>query len=74
MVHLVAKVLEKQAPDVRALRSDVPRALAAVIQCCLAKEPNRRYRSYADLRSALLPQKAARCRCVLPRFRSTDRR
>ena len=55
MVHLVAKVLEKPAPDVRAQRPEVPRALAAVIQCCLAKEPNRRYRSYADLRSALLP-------------------
>jgi uncharacterized RDD family membrane protein YckC len=55
MVQLVAKVLEKPAPDVRTLRSDVPRALAAVIQCCLAKEPNRRYRNYADLRSALLP-------------------
>jgi eukaryotic-like serine/threonine-protein kinase len=55
MIHLVAKVLEKPAPDVRALRFEVPRALAAVIQCCLAKEPNRRYRSYADLRSALLP-------------------
>jgi uncharacterized RDD family membrane protein YckC len=55
MVHLVAKVLEKPAPDVRALRYDTPRALAAVIQCCLAKEPNRRYRNYADLRSALLP-------------------
>ena len=55
MVHLVAKVLEKPAPDVRSLRSEAPRALATVIQCCLAKEPNRRYRSYADLRSALLP-------------------
>ena len=55
MVHLVAKVLEKPAPDVRVLRAEVPHRLAAVIQCCLAKEPNRRYRSYADLRSALLP-------------------
>lgn len=55
MVQLVAKVLEKPAPDVRTLRSEVPRALALVIQCCLAKEPKGRYRSYADLRSALLP-------------------
>lgn len=55
MVHLVAKVLEKPAPDVRLLRAEAPRDLAAAIQCCLAKEPNRRYRSYADLRAALLP-------------------
>ena len=55
MVHLVAKVLDKPAPDVRVLRPGVPRELAAVIACCLAKEPNRRYRSYADLRSKLLP-------------------
>jgi uncharacterized RDD family membrane protein YckC len=55
MIHLVAKVLEKPTPDVRSLRSEVPGALAAAIQCCLAKEPSRRFRSYADLRSALLP-------------------
>lgn len=55
MVQLVAKVLEKPAPDVRGLRPEVPRELAAVIQSSLAKEPNRRYRTYADFRAALLP-------------------
>jgi hypothetical protein len=55
MVQLVATVLEKPAPDVRKLRPDVPRELALVIHTCLEKDPARRYRNYAELRTALLP-------------------
>jgi len=55
MVQLVATVLEKPAPDVRTLRPEVPRELAAVVARCLEKDPARRFRDYADLRIALLP-------------------
>jgi hypothetical protein len=55
MVQLVALVLEKPTPDVRALRPETPRELAGVLQGCLEKAPARRYRSYAELRTALLP-------------------
>ena len=42
------------APDVRDVRPDIPQALAAVLTKMMAKHPEDRYASYADLRSALL--------------------
>ena len=42
------------APDVRDLRPDLPQALAEVVTKMMAKHPEDRYGSYADLRSALL--------------------
>ena len=55
MVQLVATVLERPAPDVRSLRPEVPRELAAVVAGCLEKDPARRFRTYSEVRTALLP-------------------
>lgn len=42
------------APDVRDVRPEIPQALAAVLTRMMAKHPEDRYDSYAELRSALL--------------------
>jgi eukaryotic-like serine/threonine-protein kinase len=49
---LVAHVL-KQAPTVASVNRDVPPALAAVIDRCMAKEPARRYASADELLNAI---------------------
>jgi len=52
-------VLEMQqhqrAPDVRSLRRDVPKALAAVVAKALAKRRPDRWQTAAAMREALLP-------------------
>jgi serine/threonine-protein kinase len=54
-----AAVLEMQqhqkAPDVRSLRRDVPKALAAVVAKALAKRRPDRWQTAAEMREALLP-------------------
>ena len=54
-----AAVLEMQqqqrAPDVRSLRRDVPKALAAVAAKALAKRRPERWQTAAEMREALLP-------------------
>src|SRR6059036_3360215 len=54
-----AVVLEMQqhqrAPDVRSLRRDVPKALAAVVAKALAKRRPDRWQTAAEMREALLP-------------------
>jgi serine/threonine protein kinase/WD40 repeat protein len=47
-MSVLLKVVNEPAPDVRALRPEVPRDLAAVVARCLRKEPRRRYPSAAD--------------------------
>ncbi len=48
-MSVLLKVIRDPAPDVRSLRGDVPRDLAAVVMKCLTKEPARRYPSADDL-------------------------
>ena len=55
MMQMVAAVLEKPAPDVRSLKPNLPKDLATVVARCLEKVPTRRFRSYKELRTALLP-------------------
>jgi serine/threonine protein kinase/WD40 repeat protein len=56
-VSVLLQVVNERPPDVRALRPDVPRDLAAVTMKCLEKDPARRYASAealaADLRRFL---------------------
>jgi WD40 repeat protein len=48
-MSVLLKVIRDPAPDVRTLRPDVPRDLAAVVMKCLNKEAARRYQSADDL-------------------------
>ncbi len=50
---LISLHLTQPAPDIRAVRSDVPADLAAVVAKCLTKEPQARFQSAAELETAL---------------------
>ena len=58
--QLIAAHLTRPAPGVRALRPEVPADLAAVVARCLAKEPNERFQTAAELDAAL-----AACSCSM---------
>lgn len=55
IVRLLATVLEQPAESPRKLRKDIPEELAQVVLRCLAKQPSQRFRTYNELRLALLP-------------------
>ena len=55
MVQLLATVLEQPAPSPAEFRAEIPAGLARVVQRCLAKRSTQRFKSYDDLRQALLP-------------------
>ena len=50
---LIAKHLEEDAPDPRALNPDVPGALGVVILTAMAKDPNKRFASASQMHDAL---------------------
>jgi uncharacterized RDD family membrane protein YckC len=54
-VQLLATVLEQPAPSPRQSRPEIPRGLASAVERCLQKEPGDRFKSYAELSSALVP-------------------
>ena len=51
--EVLVATLSSEPPDLSRTTSDVPPALARVVQCCLAKEPDDRYTTVHDLRLAL---------------------
>ncbi|MEM6456134.1 MAG: serine/threonine-protein kinase [Acidobacteriota bacterium] len=52
-IHLLHQVLNDDAPRLRSRWRSAPRELEAIIACCLAKEPARRYASASDLAADL---------------------
>lgn len=55
MVRLLATVLERRAESPAKWRPELPAALCRVVLRCLEKDPEKRFRSYHELREALLP-------------------
>ena len=54
-IHLLVNVLENPAPDLKELRSDIPKGLADVVRRCLEKKPGDRYAGCDELRVAITP-------------------
>ena len=54
-VQVVANAVNQEPPRLSELRDDVPLGLERIVTRCLAKEPVRRYKGYAELRDSLLP-------------------
>jgi serine/threonine-protein kinase len=55
MGETIGKVLTHDAPPIQRKRPDVPAGLAAVLDRCLARDRERRYRNVAELALALAP-------------------
>jgi len=54
MVRILAKVLENPAPSPDQYRQDIPARLGQLVQRCLEKCPGDRFKSYSELRCALV--------------------
>jgi len=59
MVRLLATVLERPAESPAKRRPELPAGLCRAVLRCLEKDPDKRFRSYAELREALLPYASA---------------
>jgi uncharacterized RDD family membrane protein YckC len=59
VARLIDRVLHQRPASVRAMRREVPRTLAGIIQLCLAKDPAERPHSYGQLTNLLLPHGSA---------------
>jgi serine/threonine protein kinase len=55
MVKLLATVLERTAESPKKWRPEIPQGLAQVVLRCLEKQPTDRFKTYDELRQALLP-------------------
>jgi eukaryotic-like serine/threonine-protein kinase len=68
--ELITAILDKPAPRVRDVRSDVPAELDQVVDRCLAKDREERFSSAGELATALLPFATPRARIVAERAAS----
>jgi serine/threonine protein kinase len=68
--ELVTAILEGPAPELRALRPEVPEELAAVVARCLAKDREARFQNAGEVAMALLPFAPARARVPADRAMS----
>jgi eukaryotic-like serine/threonine-protein kinase len=55
VVQLLASVLEGRPPSPAKWRRDIPKELCRTVLRCLEKDPDERFKTYADLRDALYP-------------------
>lgn len=55
LVRMLATVLERRADSPAKWRAGLPGLLCRIVLRCLEKDPERRFRNYAELRDALLP-------------------
>lgn len=53
LVRLVARIGQEAPPSPRVLKPSVPAGLALIVLRCLAKDPAKRFETYADLSTAL---------------------
>jgi serine/threonine-protein kinase len=53
LVSVMASILEHEQPPLSSVNAAVPASLTRVVQKCLAKDPNRRWQSAADLADEL---------------------
>lgn len=51
----LVRILTEEPPDPRSVRPEIPTELSAVVLRCMAKAPDERFASYAELRRALAP-------------------
>ena len=68
--EVLARVIAKPVPDVRAARSDVPDKLAALLNQAMARRPSARFRDLEEMRLALTPFVASEKRLRLRRGRA----
>ncbi|NUO48794.1 MAG: serine/threonine protein kinase, partial [Polyangiaceae bacterium] len=68
-----AAILETEPEDLRLLRPDLPPALVETVQWCMAKQPELRVSSAAELAVQLLPFAPRRSRAVVERMQSLAR-
>ncbi len=54
-ISLMARVLEDAPPNLSAINPKIPVGLSQVVNKCLAKSPDQRFRTYAEFRDALMP-------------------
>ena len=59
LVRLLATVLEREPDSPAQLRPELPEGLCRAVLRCLEKQPAKRFRNYAELRTALLPYSSA---------------
>ena len=55
VVQLLATVLERPAESPAKSRPGIPQGLCQIVLRCLEKDPGERFKTYADLRDALIP-------------------
>jgi len=55
VVKLIATILEQAAASPTKLRPEIPKELSNVVLRCLGKQKEQRFKSYEELRQALLP-------------------
>ena len=70
---VMAAILERDAPDLRAVQPSTPPLLAHVVARCLAKDPDERWQSAADLMRELRWLGTADAQRAWPRRRTSPR-